>query len=227
MATHSSVLAWRIPGTGEPGGLPSMGSHRVRHDWSDLAAAAAAWDWRIHEVHGKSFQDPGGPYCASCLHFSESVFLFLGQIIILALSISFWRRKGTGRADSILKKKETPSCTVSELWTMCLLAMGITYLRPNWPLGLINTRFHTIFPITKKNAITPYVVNHLWNLYGTHWCRLQCITSWPFWLWIMAVTWVYLPLTLSRLGLRNLGMWAWAVRLRYIRFSQKSVGVLG
>ena len=42
MATHSSVLAWRIPGTGEPGGLPSLGSHRVGHDWSDLAAAAAA-----------------------------------------------------------------------------------------------------------------------------------------------------------------------------------------
>ena len=41
MATHSSVLAWRIPGTGEPGGLPSMGSHRVSHNWSDLAAAAA------------------------------------------------------------------------------------------------------------------------------------------------------------------------------------------
>ena len=41
MTTHSSVLAWRIPGMGEPGGLPSMGSHRVGHDWSDLAAAAA------------------------------------------------------------------------------------------------------------------------------------------------------------------------------------------
>ena len=40
MATHSSVLAWRIPGTGEPGGLLSMGSHRVGHDWSDLAVAA-------------------------------------------------------------------------------------------------------------------------------------------------------------------------------------------
>ena len=40
MATHSSVLAWRIPGTGEPGGLLSLGSHRVGHDWSDLAAAA-------------------------------------------------------------------------------------------------------------------------------------------------------------------------------------------
>ena len=41
MATHSSILAWRIPGTGKPGGLPSIGSHRVGHDWSDLAAAAA------------------------------------------------------------------------------------------------------------------------------------------------------------------------------------------
>ena len=42
MATHSSVLALRIPGMGEPGGLPSMGLHRVGHDWSDIAAAAAA-----------------------------------------------------------------------------------------------------------------------------------------------------------------------------------------
>ena len=39
MATHFSVLAWRIPGMGEPCGLPSTGSHRVGHDWSDLAAA--------------------------------------------------------------------------------------------------------------------------------------------------------------------------------------------
>ena len=53
MATHSSVLAWRIPGVGEPGGLLSVGSHRVRHDWSDLAAAAAvsldspcSWKWK-------------------------------------------------------------------------------------------------------------------------------------------------------------------------------------
>ena len=42
MATHFSILAWRIPGMGDPSGLPSMGSHRVGHDWSDLAAAAAA-----------------------------------------------------------------------------------------------------------------------------------------------------------------------------------------
>ena len=43
MASHSSVLSWRIPGTGELGGLPSMGLHRVGHDWSNLGAAAAAY----------------------------------------------------------------------------------------------------------------------------------------------------------------------------------------
>ena len=47
MATHSGVLAWRIPGMAEPGGLPSIGSRRVGHDWSDLvAAAAAASQWK-------------------------------------------------------------------------------------------------------------------------------------------------------------------------------------
>ena len=44
MAPHSSVLAWRIPGTGEPGRLPSMGSHRVGHDLSDLASAVVFYD---------------------------------------------------------------------------------------------------------------------------------------------------------------------------------------
>ena len=70
MATHSSVLAWRVPGTGEPGGLPSMGSHRIGHDWSDLAAAAGSsmfvphsrlwgpWGWEMdlvcHDKPGSS-----------------------------------------------------------------------------------------------------------------------------------------------------------------------------
>ena len=47
MATYSTVLAWRIPGTGEPRGPPSMGSHRVGHDWSDLTVAAA---WYIYNL---------------------------------------------------------------------------------------------------------------------------------------------------------------------------------
>ena len=50
METYSSVLAWRIPGTGEPGGLPSMGLHRVGYDWSNLAAAAAAEKGKSHPL---------------------------------------------------------------------------------------------------------------------------------------------------------------------------------
>ena len=59
MATHSSVLAWRIPGMRVPGGLPSMGSHRGGHNWSDLAAAAAA-DWWFSKwslVHAKTVSE--------------------------------------------------------------------------------------------------------------------------------------------------------------------------
>ena len=52
MATHSSVLAWRIPRMGEPDGLRSMGSHRVGHDWSDLAAAAAAAEDHLFKRNG-------------------------------------------------------------------------------------------------------------------------------------------------------------------------------
>ena len=48
MAAHSSVLAWRIPGTGERGGLPSMGSHRVGHDWGDLALDCSTPDFPVH-----------------------------------------------------------------------------------------------------------------------------------------------------------------------------------
>ena len=59
MATHSSVLAWRIPGTGEPGGLPSMGLHRVGHDWSDLAAAATAYTYE-RDTKGRDIQRGGG-----------------------------------------------------------------------------------------------------------------------------------------------------------------------
>ena len=65
MATHSSVLAWRIPGTGEPGGLPSTGLHRVEHDWSDLAAATTML---VSGVHVASLY----PYILpSCLYLSN------------------------------------------------------------------------------------------------------------------------------------------------------------
>ena len=56
MATHSSVLAWRIPGTVEPGGLPSMGLHRVGHDWSDLAAADLSHGHRLCARHNSRYR---------------------------------------------------------------------------------------------------------------------------------------------------------------------------
>ena len=61
MATHSSILAWRIPGTEKPGGLPSMGSHGVGQDCSDLAAAAARW------LYCSSSCPLYQLYCWSCL----------------------------------------------------------------------------------------------------------------------------------------------------------------
>ena len=64
MVTHSSVLAWRIPGMAEPGGLPSMESHRVGHNWSDLAAAATEaedikkrWQEYTEELYKKDLHD--------------------------------------------------------------------------------------------------------------------------------------------------------------------------
>ena len=67
MATHSSVLAWRIPGTGEPGGLPSVGSHGVGHDCSDLAVAAAA---SVHRW-----------LVATILHDTESTFPLTQRVV--------------------------------------------------------------------------------------------------------------------------------------------------
>ena len=65
MATHSSVLAWRIPGMAEPGGLPSMGSHRVGHDWRDLAAAAAACQYKRKNNRLITFKKPSRKFVSS------------------------------------------------------------------------------------------------------------------------------------------------------------------
>ena len=68
MATHSSILAWRIPGMGELGGLPSMGSHRIGHDWGDLAAAVANYGGG-HEDNGDLLPKTPCMYCyTQCPH---------------------------------------------------------------------------------------------------------------------------------------------------------------
>ena len=74
MATHSSVLAWRIPGTGKPGGLPSMGSHRVRHDWSDLAIAIR--NLRLNAIKIISFYVSGATIASMNFNCSRDLNLF-------------------------------------------------------------------------------------------------------------------------------------------------------
>ena len=87
MATHSSVIAWRIPGMGKPSGLPSMGSHRVGHDWSDLAAAAAAvvfyytYTYRIFFIHSSVSGYLG------CLHIMA---IINSAAINIGVHVSFW-----------------------------------------------------------------------------------------------------------------------------------------
>ena len=78
MATHSSVLAWRIPEMGEPGALPSVGLHRVRHDWSDLATAAAAV-----QIHTN--------FILTGIH-SRGVSSFCGHLLLLTWEC-VWNRK--------------------------------------------------------------------------------------------------------------------------------------
>ena len=75
--THSSVLAWRIPGTAGPGGLLSMGSHRVGHNWSDLAAAAADIFFTKYSEHF---------LLNRMFHLNELVWLLMGLFFLIMRS---------------------------------------------------------------------------------------------------------------------------------------------
>ena len=89
MATHSSVLAWRIPGTGEPGGLPSMGSHRVGHDWSDLAAAFHWISLKIHSISLKWNSSKG--------HFGKKMDELDWLNVYRCCKVKWWRNRWTKR----------------------------------------------------------------------------------------------------------------------------------
>ena len=84
MATHSSVLARRIPGMAEPGGLPSVGSHRVGHDWSDLAAAAAVLIPRLSKMQKLRLSVCGGD---DHLRWTETIY---GRNLIKATCSNFY-----------------------------------------------------------------------------------------------------------------------------------------
>ena len=110
MAPHSSVLAWRIPGMGETGGPPSVGSHRVGHDWSDLAAAAASiLSWRNPWT-----KEPGGLQSVGSQESDTPEQLTLSSCIKILLSVFLWL---LWRTESICL-----CCAVSlecDLWAYC------------------------------------------------------------------------------------------------------------
>ena len=151
MATHSSVLAWRIPETGDPGGLPSMGSHRVGHDWSDLAVAAAFvvklvwWYWILLTfaylksflfLHQFCLNDILAGYCKlGCRCFSFNT-LNISCHSLLACRVSAER--------SAIKRMGFPLyfflCVWPLLvWLVCVLAcfsLGLSCMGLFVPLGL-------------------------------------------------------------------------------------------
>ena len=135
MATHSSVLAWRIPGLREPGGLPSMGSHRVGNDWSGLAAAAAAAAAAVlYCINTSAFVYPFTWLCMHVvLHCFSHVWLFVTPIDcspLAPLSVEFARQE-------YLSELPFPSpMHESEKWKWSCSVVSDSW----WPHGLQPTR---------------------------------------------------------------------------------------
>ena len=88
MAPHSSTFAWRIPGMGEPGGLPSMGSHRIGHDWRDLAAAAKSEEFYNKHLHVHHLDSILMFYNTCCVTYLSFYLCYLSDILIFHLGFS-------------------------------------------------------------------------------------------------------------------------------------------
>ena len=127
MATHSSVLAWRIPGTKEPSRRPSMGSHRVGHDWSDLATAKQKFFWNslafLMIQHMLAI-------------WSLVLLSFLNPALISGISRFMYYWSLAWRVLSISLLACEMSSTVVVVWTF----FGIAFLwdwKENWPFPVL------------------------------------------------------------------------------------------
>ena len=140
MATHTSILAWRIPGPGEPGGLLSVGSHKVGHDWSNLAAAACPLSWWYHPTISSSFV----PFSSCLQSFSASgsfpvnwLFESGGQSIgasasVLPMNIQDWFPLGLTDLISLLSKSLLQHHS-SKTLSMCFLDLSQSLLPSTSP----------------------------------------------------------------------------------------------
>ena len=115
MATHSSALAWRIPGTGEPGRLPSMGSYRVGQDWSDLAAAAAAAETKDWIDQVKVLLTQIYPILCKTMNYSQPGSSVPG---ILQARILEWVAIPISRGSFWLRDQTQVSCMAGKFFTI-------------------------------------------------------------------------------------------------------------
>ena len=131
MATHSSVLAWRIPGTEEPVGLPSMGSHRVGHDWCDLAAVFLINKHKaLFSNISKAFWQNIIIYLWASICFQRVYYikLILGLLkniqtlnIVKLLIIKCWQIKMSGWTCDLFKWKDSRNYQVDTLYSLYIL----------------------------------------------------------------------------------------------------------
>ena len=168
MATHSSVLAWRIPGTGERGGLPSMGLHRVGHDWSDLAAVAGSSGHGIyvHNYHlakkKKEKQKTRNP-----------IFLGVKAELLHCLSNSdlpkYWPvvRESWNDCGRV---RERTSGTICSLF---LSALGLKYLESPCPTAIVEeTPWHAGLLTVFSENMGQHPFSPLWRFHAGTWGQL-------------------------------------------------------
>ena len=139
MATHSSVLAWRIPGTGEPGGLPSLGSHRVGHDWSDLAVAAAAHF--LCSMWAKNIS----------LYFSM-VYKHIKRIVFYDMKV-LWNSNFCGFQQSFIGKQPClPNCTVYAATFVLRGQSWIAVTQTIWPTKALTIYYLALYGNILSNS---------------------------------------------------------------------------
>ena len=169
MATHSSVLAWRIPGTGEPGGLPFMGSHRVGNDWSDLAAGEEHFCsavWLLNHYH-RSLQ--GRRKSPASFEAPTELYLLLFSALISwtlkLLPLICWRQTPDSKLlCSMLKIIILSDSTVEDLFNS--LPSRVLYLPKITSLGHLE---HSFF------FLNLFMFN--WRIIALQYCVGFCQTS--------------------------------------------------
>ena len=180
MATHSSILAWRIPGTEEHGGLLSMGSHRVGHDWSDLAAAAAMLLLFTYLLCNANLNANVKRITPRWNHWNYTiVFRSLSPVDVLSAlektnpsqDQEYWRKKGSsGRelAEGVLQ-----ACSVNPHWCpgtpsqdakcMCahsgLRASSFAFLPPPTPSSVLRSCASWGWGLETSNLASPLPMN--------------------------------------------------------------------